>query len=87
VTEHRILRDQLKGRIRFSDGERKPLAVIGQKLGKPALQDVATLGKPDTMLGWQRQRVAQTFDGSPQCKASGRPRIDEAREALVIPTA
>jgi len=29
VTENRILRHQLKGRIRLSDGERKALAVIG----------------------------------------------------------
>ena len=29
VTENRILRNRLKGRIRLSDGERKTLAVIG----------------------------------------------------------
>ena len=34
VTENRILRNQLKERIRLSDGERKALAMIGQKLGK-----------------------------------------------------
>ena len=28
VTENRILRNQLKGRLRLSDGERKALAVI-----------------------------------------------------------
>ena len=37
VTENRILRDQLKGRVRLSDGERKALAEIGQKLGQKAL--------------------------------------------------
>jgi hypothetical protein len=31
VTEHRILRNQLKGRVRLSDGERIALAEIGQK--------------------------------------------------------
>ena len=84
VTENRILRDQIKGRIRLSDGERKALAVIGQKLGKQALQEVATIVKPDTILGWHRKLVAQKFDGSPQRKAPGRPRIDEELEALVI---
>jgi putative transposase len=84
VTENRILRDQIKGRIRLSDGERKALAVIGQKLGKQALQDVATIVQPDTILGWHRKRVAQKCDGSPQRKAPGRPRIDEELEALVI---
>ena len=84
VTENRILRDQIKGRIRLSDGERKALAVIGQKLGKHALQEVATLVKPDTILGWHRKCVAQKFDGSSQRKPPGRPRIDEELETLVI---
>jgi putative transposase len=50
VTENRILRGQLKGRVRLSDGERKALAEIGQKLGKLALQEVAKIVKPDTIL-------------------------------------
>jgi hypothetical protein len=33
VTENRILRHQITGRIRLSDGERKTLAAIGKKLG------------------------------------------------------
>ena len=33
VTENRLLRNQLKGRVRLRDGERKTLAEIGQKLG------------------------------------------------------
>src|SRR6266699_7141289 len=45
VTENRLLRNQLRGRVRLSDGERKTLAVIGHKLGKQALQDVATIVK------------------------------------------
>src|SRR5438876_1800499 len=76
VTENRILRDQLKGRVRLSDGERKALAEIGQKLGQKALQEVAKLVKADTILAWHRKLVAQTFDGSTQRKAPGRPMID-----------
>ena len=34
VTENRILRNQITGRMRLRDGERKTLADIGQKLGK-----------------------------------------------------
>src|SRR5215211_8968815 len=64
VTENRILRNQLTGRIRLSDGERKTLAEIGQKLGKQVLTEVATIVKPDTILGWHRRLVAQKFDGS-----------------------
>jgi hypothetical protein len=50
VTENRILRNQIKGRIRLSDGERKTVAEIGQKLGKQALEEVANIVKPDTIL-------------------------------------
>jgi putative transposase len=84
VTENRILRNQMKGRLRLSDGERQALAAIGQKLGKQALKEVATIVKPDTILGWHRKLVAQKFDGSPQRKAPGRPMIDPELEALIV---
>jgi len=84
VTENRILRNQLKGRIRLSDGERKALAVIGQKLGKRALKAVAQIVKPETILAWHRTLVAQKFDGSQQRQSPGRPRIDPELEALIV---
>jgi putative transposase len=84
VTENRILRHQIKGRVRLSGGERKALADIGQKLGKHALQELATIVKPDTILGWHRTLVAQKFDGSQQRKAPGRPMINQDLEALVV---
>jgi transposase InsO family protein len=84
VTENRILRHQLKGRVQLSDGERKALAEIGHRLGKQALQEVATIVKPDTILGWHRQRVAQKCDGSTQRQSPGRPKIDPTLEALIV---
>jgi putative transposase len=66
VSENRILHSQIKGRVRLSDGERKTLAEIGKKLGKQALQEVAHVVKPDTILGWHKKLVAQKFDGSKQ---------------------
>src|SRR4029450_9765061 len=84
VTANRMLRNQIKGRVCLSDGERKTLAEIGQKLGKQALAEVGTLAKPDTMLGWHRQLVAQKFDGSQQRKAPGRPTINQEVETLVV---
>ena len=59
MTENRLLRRQIKGRIRLSDGERKTLAEIGKQLGKQALEDVASLVKPDTILAWHRRLVAK----------------------------
>src|SRR5947208_6037135 len=84
VTENRILRHQLKGRLRLRDGERKALAVIGQKLGKQALKGVAQIVKPETILGWHRKLVAQKFDGSQQRQSPGRPQIDQELEQLII---
>jgi putative transposase len=84
VMENRILCHQVTGRVRLSDGERKALAEIGKKLGKKALEEVASLVKPDTILAWYRQLIAQKFDGSPQRKALGRPKIDQELEALVV---
>jgi putative transposase len=84
VTENRLLRTQLKGRVRLSDGERKTLAEIGYKLGKQALAEVATIVKPETILGWHRKLVAQKFDGFAQRKAPGRPKVDPELEALIV---
>jgi putative transposase len=84
VTENRVLRNQIKGRVHLSDGERRTLAEMGQKLGKQALAEVATIVKPDTILGWHRKLVAQKFDSSQQRKAPGRPMIDQELEALVV---
>jgi putative transposase len=84
VTENRILPNHIRGHVRLRDDERKALAAIGHKLGKQALQDVATIVKPDTLLAWHRKLIAQKCDGSHQRKAPGRPPIDPALEALVV---
>jgi len=84
VTENRILRSQITGRVRLTDGERKTLAEIGQKLGKQALQEVAKIVTPDTILAWHRKLVAKKCDGSQQRQAPGRPPIAPELEALVV---
>ena len=84
VTENRILRNQITGRLRLTDSERKTLADIGHKLGKQALAEVATIVKPNTILAWHRKLVAQKFDGSQQRQSPGRPTIDQELEALIV---
>ena len=84
VTENRILRQQITGRMRLTDGERKMLADIGYKLGKQALAEVVTIVKPDTILAWHRKLVASKFDGSQQRQSPGRPKIDQELEALIV---
>jgi transposase InsO family protein len=84
VTENRLLRQQIKGRVHLTDAERRSLAEIGKQLGKKALAEVAHIVKPDTIFGWHRTLVAQKFDGSHQRKAPGRPMIDQELEALTV---
>src|SRR5262252_9868333 len=69
TAENRILRDQIKGRVQLTNAERQTLAELGKKLGKQALEEVATIVKPDTILAWHRKLVAQKFDGSAQRKS------------------
>ena len=64
VAENRILRNQLQGRLCLTDGERRTLAEIGKQLGKRALERVASIMRPETILGWHRKLVARKFDGS-----------------------
>jgi putative transposase len=84
VTENRMLRHQITGRVHLSDGERKMLAEIGKKLSKQALAEVASIVTPDTILAWHRKLVAQKFDGSEQRKPLGRPKIAAELEALIV---
>ena len=84
VAENRVLRNQLQGRLRLTDGERRSLAEIGKRLGKQALDEVASIVNPDTILGWHRRLVAKKFDGSKNRQYPGRPRIDADIEELVV---
>ena len=84
VTENRIMRRQIKGRVQLTDADRTTLAEIGKQLGKQALEEVADIVKPDTILGWYRQLVAHKFDGSERRKSLGRPRIEKELEDLVV---
>src|SRR5687767_5694281 len=84
IAENHILRQQITGRVRLSDGERKTLANLGKRLSKQALKEVASLVAPDTILAWPRKFVAQKFDGSKHRQAPGRPTSDPEVEALVV---
>src|SRR5215831_16506733 len=84
TAENRILRAQIKARLRLSDAERTTLAEIGHRVGHKALEEVATTAKPDTILGWYRKLIAHKFDGSKVRGTHGRPRIGEEIESLVV---
>jgi hypothetical protein len=84
AAENRILKAQLTGRLKLSDADRKALGEIGHRLGREALVDVATVARPDTILGWYRKLVARKFDGSKARRGPGRPRIKREVEQLII---
>ncbi len=70
--------------MRLTDGERRSLAEIGKRLGKQALDEIASFVKPDTILGWHRRLVAKKFDGSKNRQYPGRPRVGADIEELVV---
>src|SRR5882672_5663988 len=80
VAENRILKAQLKGRLKLSDAERAALAEIGHRLGRK----VANVARPDTILAWYRKLIALKFDGSKARRSPGRPRIKREVEQLIV---
>jgi putative transposase len=84
AAENRIMKAQLKGRLKLSDAERGALGEIGHRLRRKVLADVATVARPDTILGWYRKLVARKFDGSKARRGPGRPRIKREVEQLII---
>ena len=71
AAENRILKARLQPSWRLSNGERATLAEIGKRLGCKGLQPVARLAKPDTILAWYRQLVAEKFDGCKKRRSPG----------------
>ena len=84
AAENRIIKAQLKGRLRLSDAERSALRRDRSSPGaRKVLADIATIARPDTILGWYRKLVARKFDGSAR-RGPGRPRINREVEQLII---
>jgi putative transposase len=84
AAENRILRAQLKGRLRLLDAERATLGEIDSRLGRKALGEVANAALPDTILAWYRRLVAHKFSRSPGRQGPGRTRIDKDVEELIV---
>jgi transposase InsO family protein len=84
LEENRVLREQLgDARPRLNDSQRRRLARAGKLLGRAQLRELATLAKPDTILGWYRKLVARKYDGSKN-RGPGRPRTRRDIAALVL---
>ena len=84
VAENRMLKAHIRGRLLLSDGEKATLAEIAKRVGRKALAQIARVAKPDTILAWYRNLIAQKFDGAKQRAARGRPRVGQELEDLVV---
>jgi transposase InsO family protein len=85
--ENRILQEKLGGkRIRFTDKERRRLAIKAKSVGRKKLREITSLVTPDTLLRWHRELVANKYDSSKRskCRNPGKPRTDYATRDLII---
>ena len=82
--ENRVLREQLgTGPLRLTDAQRRRLAVCGERLGRRALNQVASIVTPDTILRWYRRLIAKKYDGSAR-RRRGRPMTPRELAELVV---
>jgi len=82
--ENRVLRERLGGgRVRFTDAQRRRLAVAAKRVGRKGLFAIETVVTPDTLLRWYRNLVAQKYDGSRR-RGVGRPRTAAEIERLIV---
>jgi transposase InsO family protein len=82
--ENRILKSKLKGkRIRFTDDERRRLAVKGKVLGRKVLREIGSIVTPETILAWHRKLIAKKYDGSAR-RGPGRPRVKDEIAKLTV---
>jgi hypothetical protein len=84
VTENRILRNQVPGQIRLTDPQRISLASAAKRLGRKALEEVAQIVRPETILAWHRRLIARKFDGSRnRSPGKGGSRSDKIEELVL----
>ena len=82
--ENAILRGQLGvKRVRFTDAQRRRLAMKGRALGRKLLAGVCSIVTPDTILRWYRELVAKSYDGASK-RGSGRAKTKPDVVDLVL---
>lgn len=81
--ENRLLRERIvERRLRFTNEERRMLALAGEPVGRAALRDIATLASPETLLRWYRELVAQKYS-APSHKRHASPKRNSIEEHVI----
>ncbi len=84
--ENKLLCSQIK-RAKLTDTQRMTLAKLGikiRKFSKELFESSINIVKPDTLLKWHRELVAQKFDGSANRKPYQLKRITREIEAEIV---
>ncbi len=85
IEENRVLKEQLESggrRLRFTDEQRRRLAAKGKPLGRKALEQIATIVTPETILAWHRRLIAAKWTYAK--KRAGRPGVMREIRGLVV---
>ena len=78
-----MLKELHKGKqLRLSDDQRRQLAAKTKRLGRKALNHIATIVKPDTLMRWHRKLIALKW--TVPTKRVGRPGLMMAIKTLIV---
>src|SRR3569832_966854 len=84
LVENRALREMIGDRrLRFTDDQRRRLAAKAKRVGRKALQDIATIVTPDTLLRWHRDLIARKWDSSDRHTPRQPPKKAEQNKLIV----
>ena len=81
--EVRALQEQLGKRPRFTDDQRRRLALKGKFLGRKGLLQFASILTPDTLLAWHRRLIAKKYDGTNNRRAGRPPTSGDLKELIL----
>ena len=83
VEENRVLKGQMKYRaLHLNDDQRRRLAALAKMLGRKALDRVATIVTPDTLMRWHHRLIALKW--TYKTNRVGRPGLMKAIAALIV---
>jgi len=83
VEENRVLKEQMGGKVpRLNESQRRRLAAKAKVLGRRALDAVATIVTPDTLLRWHHRLIALKWTYA--TTRVGRPGLMKAIKELIV---